>query len=174
MRISYKDIQFKEYANNFNWNLRIMKLPILPIEFELINKEINLYCESSDVPSSTSTTTSLFNRGLYTNQVISSKPNGSINLTMFDNDKYQISKYFETWKDLIRDENNLKYSKQDLMLDKGFNLILNNNLGVAKLKYFLYDTYPSQVIIPKVIQDGSIRKFNVTIIYSYFDKEYLL
>lgn len=174
-KLSHEAVKNQQYAGTHNWNILLESVPSallgLAISTGVTSStgKVNLLAETATVPASALTIGEAKMRGTIVKQVMQVEPEGTIDITFLENDKYDIRKFFHTWKELgMSQETSIQLPKSEILLPNGFVMFLEDGEGNNTTKYVLKQSIPSNVSTGELTGEGAIQRVTVTMNYTIF------
>lgn len=155
-----------DFATLINWDLQLVKIPS---GLAITSDDLNLRCESSDIPKTTGTSTEIQIRGLKVKQPGIYTPSGTLTLTFNETVDNKVTKFLESWKALCYDPVTGKATKKS-DVEAQFRLVRMDRTDTPIYSYMMYGCFPEDSDPGGQLGSSSAdpMKPTLTLSYDYF------
>ncbi|QIG71457.1 tail tube protein [Rhizobium phage RHph_TM39] len=158
-----------DWATTVNWNLTFVTFP-RALARTVTFQDLNLRCESTDIPKSTGTSTEIMIRGHRVKQPGLYLPSGTITLTMNESVDNKISTFIRNWREICS-ETKTGVQQEKSQVECMIKIERLNRRDVPIWEYNLLGCYLEDYDAGGQLQGQSadILKPTLTISYDYFE-----
>jgi hypothetical protein len=157
-----------DFATTINWDLKILTLPASSGIFTAPTDDLNIRCESSDIPRKAGQSATVMIRGLPVKQPGIYVPTQQLNLTFVETVDNTMTQFIYTWREACFTTNTGVQLQKD-QLTATIQLIRNNRQGNPIWQYTLTGCYLEAYDPGGSLQGQSAEAMRASISLSYDD-----
>ena len=157
-----------DFAKTYKWDLQFLTLPVVgPLGFPVSN-DMNLRCESSEIPKTTNQKIEVDIRGHKVRQAGINDYLGSLTLTFSETVDNTVHSFFKAWREIIW-ETRTGRSFPKAQYTATLKLQRLNNQDEPIWDYIVYGCFPEDFEMGTLDNTSDIMRPALTLSYDYFN-----